>query len=309
MTFMGSRADGAEMCHGRPSSKELHTQRKVVLLHMLHGSSPFCRPLSSVFAPLITDTLPSSPRILSSCEQLWPERKEGVGGGRGGRHMSKSYPWVCLHKQTAASATAAFPPPATSLFGTFPVILNVYHPGKYCVTRPSFWRQTHQWACCVWRDGLNKVTLVCAHGVVMSSAVGGQSVTFMVYRKTHIFCTPHTGSQKWNDCGREGGGNDVTHNIFSKWEKCLDDSFPKTTRLGRGHFLYVLLGLPYPRWFSPLEAGQRSSIGRAEPIGLWSRKRKRSSVRHLRRNPAKQIDGKVPKSLAAVQIKSTSSDD
>lgn len=32
-----------------------------------------------------------------------------------------------------------------------------------------------------------------------------ESFTFMVYRRIHIFCAPHTGSQKWNDCGRERG--------------------------------------------------------------------------------------------------------
>lgn len=79
MTFQGLRADGGEMCHRKQSSKESHTQRKFVLLHMLSILPP---PQRRMYGPLITTTLclhplTSSLPVSNSDQSVGKELAEG----------------------------------------------------------------------------------------------------------------------------------------------------------------------------------------------------------------------------------------
>lgn len=88
---MGSGADGAEMCHGRASNEESPRQRKFVLLDILRGSSPRRRPLSSVFAPLITGALCLHPLASSLPVSNSDQGEELVEEAEDGTHRTATH--------------------------------------------------------------------------------------------------------------------------------------------------------------------------------------------------------------------------
>lgn len=96
---------------------------------MLYGTPPLSHPLTGVFALLASKTLTlhrlaSSLPVSNSNQSVG--QSEGSGGGRGGGH-TKDQPMGVSTTPDCGFGTLSLL--ATSLLGTFPAILIVYHRG------------------------------------------------------------------------------------------------------------------------------------------------------------------------------------
>lgn len=97
---------------------------------MLYGSPPLSHPLTGVFALLASKTLTlhrlaSSLPVSNSNQSVG--QSEGSGGGRGGGGHTKDRPMGVSTTPDCGFGTLSLL--ATSLLGTFPAILIVYHRG------------------------------------------------------------------------------------------------------------------------------------------------------------------------------------
>lgn len=110
-------------------SSQTHTDAQFILSCMLYGTPPLSHPLTGVFALLTGKTLTLHPLASSlpvSNSNQSVGQSEGSGGGRGGGHTKEQPMGVSTMPDCGFGTLSLL---ATSLLGTFPVILIVYHRG------------------------------------------------------------------------------------------------------------------------------------------------------------------------------------
>lgn len=296
-------------------SSQTHTDAQFILSCMLYDTRPLSHPLTGVFALLASKTLTLHPRASSlpvSNSNRSVGQSEGSSGGRGGGHTKEQPMGVSTTPDCGFGTLSLL---ATSLLGTFPAILIVYHRGDItshvCLIdcRLIFIHLTaaldrlaissSQW---MGQCDLCEVmpTMLCGHGVYIAVAMvsnadvrvlRGRHAADGRVKHTHIYTTLSRGS-KWLQWHRkqEAVKGEESRHFLPKGRSLLTTRVENHKTAVRAFSCGIPLCLPFPRRFFPLEAGQQSSTGRAEPVGLWSRRRKRSIAQYRRQCPVGRIN-------------------